>query len=119
MRLEIVGIENRGVANQERLRLKIKADTVLSFHMVFAADYADKEHLTRAPRSVFWFPATPTKAGDTVLLYSGSGEDRRTKNVDGTTTHQFYWGSRTTLWNSIGQCAVVFEIVDWRTSKYE
>jgi hypothetical protein len=120
MKLEIVGILERGVSGKERLHLRALADTTLSFFVVFATEYTPtRDGLNRFPTAVYWFPPKPVKAGDHVVLLTGMGADSERKNDDGTTSYFFYWNRPTAVWNQTGKCATLFEMSNWMTSRYE
>lgn len=112
-------IADRGVANKERLVVNVLTDANLSFYSVFATAYTDANSITTALRHTYWFVAHQVKAGDRVVLYTGSGQDRITKAKDGTPLHIFYWGLPKTIWNKRGDCAVLLEIAAWEASPYE
>jgi len=117
MKLEIVRITDRGVANQERLHLTVLADATLSYYVVLKSTLLGPESVKNSNLLSFWFPATPVKAGDQVILYTKNGTNSSEKSPSGYTNHFFYWGVPNTLWNSPDDCAVLIEANEWRTSK--
>lgn len=119
MKIEIVQIADRGKANMERLHLKVLADTDLLYYVIFDISYITPDSISNIPRHVFWFPPFPVKAGDQVILYTGFGNQKSEPFLIGKHNHFFYWGQNVTLWNKIGDCAVLLEVSSWQTSKYE
>jgi hypothetical protein len=119
MRLQIVQIYDRGVANKERILLRASAETNLSSYIVFNTWYITPQAISRSPRNVFWFPPKPIKPGDSVVLFSGLGTPSESQNQDGTTTYFFFWGLANTIWNKTGDCATLVELNNWMTSVYE
>ncbi len=119
MRLQIVQILDRGVANKERILLRASAVTSLYVYVVLNTWYITPQTISKLPRNVFWFPNQLLKPGDSVVLFSGSGVPSESVNQDGTTTYLFYWGFANTIWNKTGDCAVLLELNDWVTSPYE
>ena len=116
MRLQIVGIENRGMAQLERLHLSVISQTSLSYIMVVATNYVSPNGLVWGGRQTFWFPNVIVATGDHVYLYSRGASITDVpppKNM-----HFFYWGQPRTLWNAPEDCAVLFEINSWQTSPY-
>jgi hypothetical protein len=119
MKLQIVGLIDRGKAASERLYLRALADANLSFYIVFDTTYTSPNSISNEQRHTYWFPPTQVKAGDHVILYTGSGQRSVNRNPDGTTSHFFYWGLGNTIWNVTGDCAVLFEVNTWQTSNFE
>lgn len=119
MKVEIVRIVDRGIANKERLHMKVLADTNLTYYAIFSTEYATPTSVSSRPKLAFWFADMPVKAGDQVVLYTGSGQQKSERNSSGFTNHFFYWGQQITLWNKRGDCAVLLEISSWQTTVYE
>jgi len=120
VKVQIFLIADRGVANKERIHLRVLAETNLSFFLVFNTFYTNLTAISKNPKDVYWFPSTYVKPGDQVVLYSGFGQNRSVRALlDGTTNHFFYWGQKNTLWNSYGDCAVLFEVESWQTTPLE
>jgi hypothetical protein len=55
------------------------------------------------------------KAGNNVVLYTGSGTNSETKNPGGSTNHFFYWAMKQTVFQDADATVVVFEVQDWQT----
>lgn len=119
MKLQIMQIVDRGVANKERLWIRVLADTNLQFYIVFNTVYTSPNAISSSQKHAFWFPPTPVKAGDNVVLVTGLGTQNRASNSSGGTDHFFYWRLPNTIWNQMGDCAVLFEVNTWVTTKYE
>jgi hypothetical protein len=119
MKLQIVGVVDRKSAGNERLHLRALADANLMYYVVVDTTYISPTSISNKLRHTYWFPNRPVKAGDHVVLYSAAGTESKKINADGTTSHFFYWGLGSTVWNNTGDCAMVFEINTWMTSAYE
>jgi hypothetical protein len=119
MKLQIMEIIDRGVANKERLWMRVLADTNLQFYIVFDTVYTSANAISSSQKHAFWFPPTPVKAGDNVILVTGPGTRSQTLNSSGGTDHFFHWGFPNTIWNQKEDCAVLFEVNTWVTTKYE
>jgi len=117
MKIEIVKILERAVANKERLWLKVLADTELQYFIVFDTTYTSNTSISNLQRHAYWFKPKQVKAGDYVVLYTKPGTPSQTTNENGTTTHFLFWGLENTVWNDTGDCAVLFEVNSWQTSK--
>jgi len=104
----------------ERIRLRVLAETNLSFFLVFTTFYTNPTAISNNPRNVYWFPSTFVKPGDQVVLYSGFGQNRSVRTPDGITNHFFYWGQKEyAVETAYGDCAVLFEVESWQTTPLE
>ncbi len=119
MKLEIADIIDRGIPNKERLWLRVKADADLIYYAVLATEYLAEHAISSVPRHVYWFVKKDVKAGDYVVLYTGKGTASETSNQAGGKTYFLFWGLGTTIWNKAADCAVLYEINSWETSKYQ
>lgn len=119
MKLQIVGLVDRGKGRMERLQLRAVTDANLSFYIVFDTTYTSPTAISNKQRHAFWFPATQVRAGDHIVLYTGPGQPSANRNPDGTTSHFFFWGLEKTVWNNTGDCAVLFEVNTWQASRFE
>lgn len=117
MKAEIVKILDRGIVNQERLWLKVLAKTDLSYFIVFDTTYTSENSISNLQRHAYWFNPKEVNAGDYVVLYTKKGTPSDELNDQGTTTHFLYWGLSNTVWNNTDDCAVLFEVNTWATSK--
>lgn len=119
MKIEIINLIDRGVANKERIWFRVIADCDLSFYIVFDTTYLSPNSISNLQKHSYWFGAKSVKSGDYVILYTGPGSPVESKNNDGSTNHFIYWGLEKTIWNKEGDCAVLFELNSWQTSKFE
>ena len=116
MKIEIVRILDRAVANKERLWLEVIEDTDLKYFIVFDTTYTSETSISNLQRNAYWFKPKQVKAGDYVVLYTRPGTPSEQINEKGTNTHFLYWGLKNTVWNDTGDCAVLFELNSWQTS---
>jgi len=116
MKIEIIEIIDRAIADKERLWLKVLEDTDLKYYIVFDTTYTSDTTISNLQRHAYWFKSQQVKTGDYVVLYSTIGNPSKKINDNGTTTHFLYWGLKNTVWNDTGDCAVLFEINSWQTS---
>lgn len=117
MKIEIVKILDRGGANKERLWLKVMANADLKYFIVFDTTYTSPNSISNLQRHAYWFKPKEVKAGDYVILYTKAGTESEQINEDGNKTYFMYWGLEKTIWNKTDDCAVLFEINSWQTSK--
>lgn len=121
MKLQILRLADRGQPNKERLHLSVLADTNLIYYAVLDTVYLGGllGGISNLPKHAFWFPSLEVRAGDQVVLYTGPGQPKSEPTLVGITTHFFYWGQPQTLWNKVGDCAVLLEVAAWQTSPFE
>lgn len=119
MKIDILGIFNKGQLDKEFLFLKAIFDVNLSFYMIHKSIYLTSTSISRNAESVFWFEEKQIKSGDYIAIYSCEGKSNEIKTNDGKIIHTYYWGSSKALWNNKNDCAVIFEINGWNTSKFE
>ena len=119
MKLSITRIADRGIADSERLHLKVISDANLTYYAVLNTRYLTPTSLASGAVQAYWFSGTPVKAGDTVILYTRNGTPSQQKAGDGTTNYFRFWGSTHPLWSQTGNCAVLVELNSWQTSVYE
>jgi len=116
MKIEIVGIFDKGVPNNERITLKVLQDCNLMYYSVGKTVYSGPNNISNALKEIFWFSPREVKSGDYIWLYTGNGSEHTHSNTSGTTTHNFYWRLPKTIFHSIDDCAVLFENNNWQTS---
>jgi len=115
MRVAILQIADRGVAEQERLQLNVSADTNLSYYVVVDT-VRSGSGIAPTPKHVYWFADTSVRAGDSVILYTRHGTNTSVARPDGKTNHFFYWGLPQAVWTRPTSCAVLLEVSEWMTS---
>lgn len=116
MNLNIVTIADRGIANRERLHIEALADTDLSYYAVLLSVRSLMGRVQAGLRAAYWFGPRPVKAGDTIILYSGPGNNTSEVRPDGGRNHFYYWGLKNTVWGPRTSCAVLLEVINWQTS---
>lgn len=115
MNLKIIRIIDRGVPNKERLHLLVQADANLNYYVVFDTEYVTGG-IASLPKHAYWFVDHPVKAGDHVILYTGTGTPSVKPRTDGHKNHFFYWDLNSTIWRTDKACAVLIEVTTWETS---
>jgi hypothetical protein len=113
----IIGAIAGRIANKERLWMKVLANTNLMYFIVFDTTYTSENAISNLQRHAYWFKPKEVKAGDYVILYTRTGIPNEQLNADGSTNHFLFWGLEKTIWNNKGDCAVLFQVNSWQTSK--
>lgn len=88
----------------------------LSYYALADTSYSGVGKVSNKLRHFFWFPATDVKAGEFVVLRTGSGTNDSYKSNE-RTYHRFYWNLGSAVWNNTGDAAVVFQLKSWKTTK--
>lgn len=122
MKIEIVNIADRGVANQERLHLRVVEPTNLGSHLVMSSIWVTPTTVANGNKAVFWFPPQQVNAHDEIVLYTRAG-DNYVGSATGligaiaeAKTYFYFWGQQTTIWNSPDACALLFDVASWTAS---
>jgi hypothetical protein len=120
MKVQVVGIADRGIPNRERVHLSVVADGDLSYFVVLKTLLAAPEYnrVFGGTAAAYWFPTTPVKAGDQVILASGTGKNSKRQEPSGASTHFFFWGMPNTLWNTTADNVVVIQAAEWVASRF-
>lgn len=116
MRVRLVQIADRGIANQERVHLSVLQDATLAFYVVLATYFSPPDRVMPGTVAAYWFPTQLVKPGDQVVLFTGAGTPQSRREPNGTTTHFYYWGMSKTLFNHPNARAVLVEAENWSTS---
>jgi hypothetical protein len=115
MRVSIMQIADRGVAEQERLHLDVSAETNLSYYVVVDT-VRSGSGIAPTPKHVYWFADKTVHAGDSIILYTRAGTNTSVARADGKVNHFFYWGLPQAVWTRPTSCAVLLEVSEWMTS---
>ncbi len=118
MRLQILGIADRGQPNLERLQMSVLQPANLGFYVALLTHYQQPTAISNGQLTAFWFPNQLVKPGDTIVLFSGAGQAQQRLEQNGSTTYFYYWGLPNTVWAHPAGCAMVVEAANWATSPY-
>ncbi|MBI4132823.1 MAG: hypothetical protein HY473_01920 [Candidatus Sungbacteria bacterium] len=113
MKLKIKGIEDAGVLDKERAVFKASADEDVGHYIVFKTKKSGETKVSSRPSLTFWFPDREIKKDDLVVLYSKGGVNTSTTNTKGATSHFFYWGQNSPIWNHSNDAVVLLSVDEW------
>jgi hypothetical protein len=120
MKLEIVGVENEGDLERERLVLKATAETDATWFAIFRCVTSDKETNIRGGNipAVYWFTGRPLKTGDFLVLYSkvGTASEKKSEKAGEPSSYFYYWNSDKPLWVP-GFTPTLVETPNWVVGK--
>ena len=115
MKIQIIGIYDRGSLSNERLHLRALADLDLSFYAILDTFYTSDATIQNGTKNCYWFPAKSIKAGENVVLYTRSGSESREVKTDGI-YHFVFRGLTSAIYTKPINSSVVFEIMNWLTT---
>lgn len=118
MELNLNSVIDTGNHENERLVLDVVEDCNLKYFLIFDSTYKGEHKISNKLRHTYWFTSKEVKAGDLVVLYTRkkrTGEKEEIQNSDGTTSHFFFWGLDSYVWNNDGDVAGLMRIKTWDT----
>jgi len=115
MKLRIVGIEEPGVVNRERLHLFATESAELQYFLVLATYSPATGTIASGSVTAFWFPPIRVALNDHVFLFTGRGTMSTQKAESGSTLYSFYWGMEQTIWDMPTRGASLVEAQGWET----
>jgi hypothetical protein len=113
MKLKITAIREAGDLNKERVVMKAEASTDIGQYVFFRVDTVDDQPTTSV-RNTYWFPNKSINPGDYVIIYSKEGKNSE-KDFKNVTSHFFYLGNKTTIWDEKNVGATVLYAPDWES----
>ena len=117
MKVICLGIYDRGDISKERVHLRAIADIDLKFYAVYDTVYTAEDKVQTQNKNCFWFPSFQVKAGQNVVIYTRAGNQNTEPRNDGTVFHFFFRGLVLPIYKPVENCAVIFEMANWITSK--
>lgn len=115
MRIRVVEIQDRGIANRERLHIAVDTTVSLYHYVVYTSTSPDKRQVSAGGHLAYWFPGHEVGPGDNVFLYTAYGYDKVEKNNSGGHDYFFYWNNPQTLWASEDTAVVLMEVHAWES----
>ena len=116
MKVKIKEIIDHGHSD-ERIVLNVIEDIDIGEYLVMDTTYTKDGNVSNKVRHPYWFPDKKIKKGDLVILYSKKGTQSETKNQSGSTSHFFFWGLDSNVWNNDGDCALLLHVNEWDAHK--
>ncbi len=114
MNIAFKAIRDEGQLNKERLVLRVVLPDDIGKYLVCETEAAeDGANISNNVRRAYWFPDQKVKTGDLVVLYTKDGVDKIKKHGTGSTSHFFYWGLPTPIWNEKQSAVVIIRASEW------
>jgi hypothetical protein len=115
MSLIIETIRNPGDLNRERVVMRVVEETTeIGEYIVLSVRADGKSVFGGDIFRGFWLPDAELNAGDTVVLYTKSGNRGRKTNKNGSKSLFFYWGLTNCRWKPDTNAAVLFNVTEWQ-----
>jgi hypothetical protein len=116
MKVQWVGIYDRGNLLTERVHFRAIFDFDLCFYAVLDTHYQGVNVIEAHNKNCYWFGSYQVKAGQNIVLYTRAGAQNTETRNDGSVFHFFFRGLNQPLYQSANRCAVIFEINSWITT---
>ena len=91
MKVQIQFVADKGDRNRERLVLRVLRNADIGDFILIRARFEGNQVTTEVVNT-FWFPYEAVKAGDVVVVYSKSGNDKQ-KTIEDNRTALFLLGT--------------------------
>ena len=117
MSLEFIKIHEKGKQDSEYVELKAIEACNLKYYIITDTTYSSETSISNKLRHMYWFKSKEVEKGDYILLRTGKGENTSHANKAGTTTHIFYWGLGSPVWNNTGDGGILFTLKTWLAKK--
>jgi len=114
MKIKVQGVKDRGDLDNERVVLKVLADTDIGGYILAIGRNLGVDSFSPKLSRTFWFPDKPVKQGDFVSLYSKVGTPGQFQNKSESDTHTFFLGLDSPIWTETDRAAILFEVADWQ-----
>ncbi len=115
MKIQIHSYIDNGNIQSERIALRASADCNLKFYCIHLTYELSSGGFYNQPKETYWFPPQEIKAGDWIVIYTGSGTLSSKKNDDGSTSFFHYWGLSSAIFNKPEDTIVLAELNTWQT----
>lgn len=95
-----VTVKDKGNLLRERIIFRIRNPiNLLNFVLLPVRYDSSDDTIMDLNRQAFWFPEIEVVPNDSIILYSGQGNNRVFDNRRGTQTYVFYWDLESTVWD--------------------
>lgn len=115
MSLKLLNVLERGVPNKERVVISVQRGVDLKYFVLVDATQVTGGVIP-GELSAFWFPTKQVKEGDSIVIYTGTGQASVAPQPDGKTVHFYFWGRPQTVFGEPSRAAVLFEVQTWTTA---
>lgn len=115
--IEIQYILDGAIPNRERVMFKVNYNDNAGFYIALLTTEITYNTVSIIPKTVFWFPNQQVQTGDYIFLYTGLGINTKFTNKLGTTSYNFYWNSKLTLFNNQKDSIVLMKADSWNYKK--
>lgn len=116
MKIQLIGLYDRGDLQKERLHFLANVDLDLSYYVIYDTRYSDAASISTGNRLCYWFAPKAVKASENIVVYTREGL-ASTETQSGQTYHFFFRGLSEPQYRTQELCAVIFELSSWVTTR--
>lgn len=111
LNFNLLGVYDRGIANKERIVIKVLDNTNLGQYGVFLGIKVGEGAALPVNNMMFWFGDGIAEKNSWILLYTGPGENRRTTLKDSPEkAYVLHWGFKNTVLNEKIIVPILFKV---------
>ena len=115
MKLNIVGIYDRGILPKERVHCRAEVDLDMSFIALLDTTMVSATEVKAGELKCYWFLPLKVQAGEHVVIYTRAGVANAENRADGSRYHFLFRGLVNTLYASASSVATLLSIDTWTT----
>lgn len=109
--LTVVTVQNRGVANQECIVLRVEQHVNMGQFGLMLGRYQTGNSAVPYFDNLFWFGDALLKPGDWLFVYTGSGTANKTPAANGVNEiFNLFWGKQSTLFAESIIAPILFRV---------
>jgi len=112
MNLELRSVVAAGDLKNERLTIRVKADSDVGDYLIAKTGVEHGEPTTSISQ-VCWLPYEPVSSGDLVVIYTKEGSPRKRKLKSGKTAHFYYLDLTQPIWDDSLDGALLLYAPTW------
>jgi hypothetical protein len=114
MKLRILSVHNGGDYDNEYVMLEAVENCNIGFYMLADSTYVNPLQVSDKLRHIYWMPHQKVESGERVSVWTKPGTNTIKINDAGVVIHRLFWGLNTAVWNDEGDCAVLFQLREWK-----
>lgn len=116
MELEVIGVYDRGNLNFERIHLLVTSNCYIGKYILTDSTYLKDGTVSNKLRHLYWFPDLEVYKNQSIILYTREGIPHYSEDVYGNIVHNLFWELNRTVWNKEGDCAILCELNNWKST---
>lgn len=114
MNLIISRIEDHGTLTSEKVILTVNQKTNLKYFIIRDTSYTSEDKVSNKWNHAYKFTDQQVEKGDEVVLFTSTTSKTTEKINNGKNTRYYYsWNLKSSIWNTDGDAAGLYEISTW------